>query len=158
MVFYTYMHTPLAWTAFEYEHRERSSDWFWSVGIVTVGAAVLAIVFGNLLFAVVIIVGALALSLHVLRHPSEIRYEIGDKGIAAGAVLYPYSTLESFWIHEHSTPDKLILTSKKMVMPHISIPLSGVTAEQVRDALIERLPEEEVLPSLSERIMETLGF
>lgn len=152
------MHGTLSWTTLEHEHRERSSDWFWSVGIVAVGGAVLAILFHDILFAAVILVGAVALVLHVLRKPRELYCEISERGVLVGTTLYPYSTLESFWIHEHMVPNKLLLTSQKLFMPHIVIPLSDVTAEEVRDILLDHLPEHEVQPSFSEHIMERLGF
>ena len=153
------MTTLLGWTALEYEHRHRPSDWFWSVGIVAFGGAVLAVLFHNLLFAIVIIVGAIALVLHALRHPNEIGVEIQDRGILINNSLYPYQTLESFWIHEHQEPHMLVLTSQKLFMPHIHAALAhDVDPEHVRDILLDYLPEKEVPPSLSEKIMDELGF
>ncbi|MEK7606482.1 MAG: hypothetical protein AAB458_02740 [Patescibacteria group bacterium] len=153
------MKTFLAWTTPEYEHRERSNDWYWSVGIVAVGGAVLAILFNDLLFAVVIVVAAVAIVLHALRHPGELTCEIQDRGVLMNTTLYPYRTLESFALHEHEHPNMLILTSQKLFMPHITIPLaSDIHADEVRDILLDYLPEHEVLPSISEKIMDRLGF
>ncbi len=157
VVLYMYMRS-LSWTALEHEHRHPTQDWFWSVGIVAVGGAVLAIIFNDLLFAAVIVVGAFALVLHVLRHPNEVAYEVNERGVRVDNVLYPYATLESFWIHEHKIPNHLVITSEKLFMPHITVPLADVTADEVRDILLDFLPEREVNPSLSEHIMERLGF
>lgn len=153
------MTTFFAWKALEYEHRERSHDWFWAVGIIAVGGAVLAILFNDLLFAVVIVVAAVAIILHAVRHPGELTCEIQDKGILVNTTLYPYRTLESFWIHEHKETKELVLTSQKLFMPHIQVPLADdINPDAVRDILLDYLPEEEVLPSLSEKVMELVGF
>lgn len=153
------MTTFFAWKALEYEHRERSHDWFWAVGIVAVGGAILAILFNDLLFAVVIVVAAVAIILHVLRHPSELSCEIQDKGILINTTLYPYRTLESFWIHEHKATKELVLTSQKLFMPHIHVPLADdMNPDAVRDILLDYLPENEVMPSVSEKVMELVGF
>lgn len=152
------MKEHLSWTTLEHEHKERTSDWFWSVGVIAAGGAVLAILFNDVLFAAIIIVGAIALVLHVLRKPRELRCEISERGILIDTTLYPYATLESFWIHEHVLPNKLILTSQKLFMPHVTVPLADVSAEDVRDILLDYLPEHEVRPSLSEHIVERLGL
>ena len=153
------MTTLLAWAALEHEHRHHPSDWFWSVGIVAFGGAVLAILFHDLLFAIVIVVGAIALVLHALRHPNEIQVEIQEQGVLINNTLYPYQTLESFWIHEHREPHILVLSSQKIFMPHINAALaSDIDPEHLRDILLDYLPEKEILPSLSEKIMDELGF
>ena len=40
----------IEWDAHEYEHKERSADWFWAVGIISVSMAVAAIIFGIFFF------------------------------------------------------------------------------------------------------------
>ncbi|MEK7579178.1 MAG: hypothetical protein AAB460_01425 [Patescibacteria group bacterium] len=149
---------PLIWSALEYEHRERSNDWFWAVGVIALGGAILAIIFGNVLFGVLIIIGALTLVLYVLRHPRHVSFEINTRGVVVDGVLFPYQTLESFWIHEHRIPNKLIVKSQKVFMPYITLPLEGVPASDVRERLLDHISEEEVKESLSEHIMEILGF
>ncbi len=152
------METHLAWEALEYEHTPRSSDWFWGLGIIAVGGIILSIIFSNLLFGLVIAVGAVALGLHALRHPRVVRCDITDRGIALDTALFPYSTLQSFWIFEHTLPNRLVLTSKKVAMPHITILLNDVSADDVRDILSEYLHEEEVHETFSDRVLELLGF
>lgn len=152
------MQTYLAWEALEYEHTPRSSDWFWGLGIVAVGGLVLAIIFGNLLFGLVIVVGAVALGVHAVRKPHLVECSLTDKGIVINETIFPYKTLESFSIQDHVVPNQLILTSQKVFMPHITILLSDVATEDVRDVLDNFLPEEEVEVSFSDRILEFFGF
>jgi hypothetical protein len=149
---------PLTWNALEYEHRDRSTDWFWSLGIVALGGAILAILLGNVLFALFIVIGSATLALHALRHPHMVTFQINDKGISIDTTLYPFQTLESYDIHEHHRIPRLIIKSQKVVMPYITIPLEEVNADEVRAALAGKLPEVEIPESLSEKIMEIFGL
>lgn len=149
---------PLTWNALEYEHRERSGDWFWSLGIVALGGAIVAILLGNILFALFIVLGGATLALHALRHPHVVTFEINDRGIIVDTTLFPYQTLESYDIHEHPHASRLIVKSQKLAMPYITIPIEDVTPDEVRVALVGKLPEVEVLPSLSEKVLELFGL
>lgn len=149
---------PISWTALEHEYIERNPDWFWMVGIVALGGAILALLFGNVLFALFIVVGAVTLSLYALKHPHPVNFEINDKGIIIGVDLYPYQTLESFCIHEHGASFRLLVKSQKVFMPYLLLPLGDVPPVEVRKAFINRLPEVYVPESLSEKLMERMGF
>ncbi len=149
---------PLTWTALEYEHKTRSSDWFWSLGVVALGGAILAIVLGNILFALFIILGAVTLALYALRHPHEVAYEINDRGLVINNALFPYQTLESFDIHDHLHTPRLMVKSQKVVMPYLVIPIEGVHPEDVREMLAERIPEVDIPESLSEKLMAVFGL
>lgn len=152
------MQTHLSWEALEYEHTPRSSDWFWGLGIIAVGGVVVAILFGNLLFGLVIAIGAIALGLHALRHPKMVRCDITDRGIAIDTTLFPYATLQSFWVQEHLFPNRLVLTSRKVAMPHIVILLDGIDADDVRETLSRYLEETEVHETFSDKLLELFGF
>lgn len=149
---------PIRWTALEYGARHHGTDWYWALGIIAVAAGATAIILGNILFAMVIIVGALSLALYAARRPQEIEFEINERGIIIDADLYPYKTLESFWIPEEGAP-RLIVHSKRAFMPQIVIPLGeDVSAGELRELLLDFLDEEEHEESLIEHIAEWLGF
>ncbi len=149
---------PLTWSALEYEHRDRSNDWYWSLGIVGLGGAILAILLGNVLFALFIVIGSATLALHALRHPHMVTFQINDRGIVVDGALFPYQTLESYDIHEHVHVSRLIVKSQKLVMPYLTIPLEEVTADQIRVALAGKIPEVNVQESFSEKLMELFGL
>lgn len=152
------MQTHLTWETYEYEHKARSSDWFWGLGIIAIAGVILATFLGNFLFGLVIGVGAVALGLHALRHPKIIQCEIQERGVRIDDTLFPYRTLESFWVDERVLPNRLLLKSQKMFMPHIIVPLADVSADDVRDILLDYLDEEEVHETFSDRIVELAGF
>jgi hypothetical protein len=148
----------VSWTAHEYVFYEKTSDWYWILGIVAVTVAVVAILIGNFLFAPVVLLGAFALALYGSRRPNIHHYEITEKGVVVETVLYPYSTLEAFWIETSSIPTKILIRSNKLLMPLIVIPVEGVTEEEIRDMLNQHLIEEELNEPFAQKILEHIGF
>ncbi|MFA5838749.1 MAG: hypothetical protein WC849_02330 [Candidatus Paceibacterota bacterium] len=145
----------IRWSAEEFEYSEKSVDWFWAVGVVSVGFAVLSIFLGNLLFALLIIISAFALSMQAVRKPKVINFEINDEGIIIDKKLYIYNTLESFWV---INKEKIIIKSKKAVVPFLIIPLQNMNPRSVREYLLKNLKEEEMSEPFGQVVMEKLGF
>lgn len=151
----------MTWRAFDHIKEKKSSDWFWIVGIVAVAIAVLAIFFNNVLLALLVALATFASFMLAHSAPRTIEYEISRRGIRAGDIIYTFSSLESFWMIDEDgfERDRILLKSHKMFMPLITIPLgNNVNIEEVRECMLEYLPEEEIHEPLSEYIMHLLGF
>lgn len=144
------------WQTLEYEHKERTPDWFWAVGIIGAAIAATAIILHNTLFGLLIVIATFALIIHTIRAPRVMECEIDNRGVRVAHTLYPYGTLASFWIERDE--EKLLLRSQKLIMPLVVIPLRGTNPDAVREYLLEFLEEEELHEPLSQRIMEQLGF
>lgn len=145
----------IRWSAEEFEYSEKSVDWFWAVGVVAVGFAILSIFLGNLLFAILITISAFTLSLHAVKKPRSISFEINDEGVIIDKKLYTYNTLESFWI---INKEKIIIKSKKAVVPFLIIPFQNINPKTLREFLIKNLKEEEMSEPFGQVVMEKLGF
>ena len=145
------------WEAPEYVYREKDPNWFWSVGIIGVAATIAAVVFSNVLFAALIFLGTLALLLQSLKHPHLRAYTVDRRGISIDATLYPYKTLDTFWIEDEG--DQLLAKSQRLFMPLIIVPIPhSIDVEALHTFLLEQLPEEELHEPFLERVMEYLGF
>jgi len=152
-------HEKIKWEGYEYKEKDRSVDWYWAVGVIAITLAITAIVYNNVLFAVFIMLAAFTLLMYARRKPKKVHFEISKRGIVVNDILYPFSTLESFWIHDNSHKPSIIFQSQKLLMPHIIIPLSeDMDIESLHDFLLEFLDEEEHRESVSEMIMDYLGF
>lgn len=150
--------SPIHWIAYEYEYRERSSDWFWAVGIITLGASVTSIIAGNVLFAIVILLGGFTLSMFATRAPKAYDTVVNDEGVRIGSLLYPYRLLESFWIENDKTP-RLFLKSQKLVLPFIIITIDEeVNLIELQELLSQNIPEVFHSESPFEKLFERLGF
>lgn len=149
----------MEWDAYEYEHKDRGSDWFWAVGIISFAVAIVSVILGNIIFAILVLVGAFALSLFANREPNATHVIVDEMGIARGKVKYPYSALASFWIETNSSHKKILLRSEKIFMPLIAIPLGeGVDVDKLHDNLSEFLKEEFHSLPFVERMLEYFGF
>ncbi|OHA26433.1 MAG: hypothetical protein A3D52_02170 [Candidatus Taylorbacteria bacterium RIFCSPHIGHO2_02_FULL_44_36] len=149
----------IAWQTLEYQLRARSGDWFWAIGIVAVSLAITAILFKNFLFGILIIIAAFALILQAVRKPRLIQFTIKQTAVVAGQVVYPFSSLESFWLDETNPADvRLLLKSKNLTAMLIVIPLGDTESQTVKDFLAQYINEEELHEPLAQKIMEALGF
>jgi hypothetical protein len=149
----------MEWEAHEYEHKERTSDWFWVVGILSVSLAIASVIFGNIIFGVLILISAFTLTLFASRPPSTLQVQVDEKGISRGKIYYQYHTLKSFWIDTEHPHKKIILRSEKMFMPLIIVPLGEeVDIEELHENLSLNLSEEFHSLPFVEKILEYLGF
>ena len=94
--------------ALEYEHKDRGNDWFWAVGIISVSFAIVAIIFHNIIFGILILVSAFALCLFVNRPPHSVHIIISEDGVSHDKIHNPFDTLESFWVDESSSHKKIL--------------------------------------------------
>ncbi len=158
------MNDSITWLAPIHEHRKHSADWYWAVGIITVSLAVAFVIVGNIFLSIIIVLGIGTLLLNTKTAPRILEYEISSKGIRVDTKLYPWESLESFWILEESQSGeihsgaKILLISKKLLMPHIVIPLDTDLTEEVHKALTQVLHEEPQVEPLPDRIMRRIGF
>ena len=148
----------ISWVAHEHVHLKRSADWYWAVGLLSFAIALASFIFDNVLFGALILISAFTLMLHAARGPQLYKYEVTSRGIVAHTSLYPYETIQSFWIHEEYHPKRLVIKSKRTVLPHITIPLGEMEPSEVRQLLRPKLKEERHDPSLSEVISDYLNL
>lgn len=149
----------VTWEAPEHTHIEKSSDWYWALGIIAVAGGVTAIVLGNLLFGAVILLGAVTVILVAARTPRVIPFAVTSRGVRIDNELFPYSSLESFCIDEEN-PDgpQLIVKSKKFFAPLLVIPLPEDHLDEIDDLISVRLTEEELEEPFSHKLLEFFGF
>ncbi len=152
------MEPLISWDAPEHHYKEKDNDWYWAVGIITLTIASLSFIFGNIIFGILIIVGVFALLVHGARKPEMVHIEINDRGIIVGHTLYPFLTLESFWIDAHEQPSKILIKSVKTFMPYIIIYIEEVHPEDVRAVLLKYIAETQHHEPISVKILEKFGF
>ncbi len=165
MLHYIYMtNDHISWQASEHEHREHGADWYWAIGVITISLAVAFFIVGNIFLSIIIVLGVGLLLIHTKTPPRLLECGISRRGIRVDKKLYPWESLESFWVLEeghhgeaHSYA-KILLISKKPLMPLIVIPLDTDLVEEVHEALTQVLHEEPQVEPLPDRIMRKLGF
>jgi len=149
----------ITWDAYEHYHIEKGSDWFWILGIITVAITIAAILLSNMLFGVLILIGGLVIALHANHEPDIIEYAVTLRGMRVGDTIYPYSTLDSFYIdEEHPAGARLLVRSQKLFMPLFIISIPEENVDDIEELIASRLPEEHMDEPLVYKILEFFGF
>ena len=148
----------ISWSAPEHIHTEKQPDWYWIVGVITLAIAAVCFIFGNIVPGIFVIVAAAGLVIHVSGPIKEIKYSINDRGLFIDDALYPFLSLESFWIPHDETPAKLIIKSRKTFMPLMVIYIQDTNPERIRDVLLKYIAETEHSEPLLKHLLEILGF
>ena len=148
----------IEWEDLEFRHRPKDARWFWYAFAIIMLILIISVILKNILFVFFIIIGSVVLFFTVLQKPKEITYGIARQGIVIDKTLFPFHTIESFWIREEEEEDMLVLKSEKRLMPHILIPLGKTDSDDVRHVLLEYLKEEPLEKLLVESFAEYIGL
>ena len=147
------------WDTPEYYYTKKSIDWYWAVWIIAISLAITSVILNNIIFGIFIIVATFALSIFAAKPPEIIHCKINTEGIITNKKYYSFENLESFSIDiETPTIPKLILISKKLLMPHIVIPIQNIKIEDIKIFLTNHLPEKNHREPLLHKLVEYLGF
>lgn len=149
----------ISWEAPEHTHIEKTNDWYWVLGIIALAGAIASMIFDNALFGIAIILGAFTMVIVSHNKPRIIKFDVSERGIRVGSDLYPYATLESYFLDENNIHDpQLIVKSKKLLMMLLIIPVPVAQVSNVERLVNSYLPEEHLTEPLSHRLLEFFGF
>lgn len=148
----------LRWSAYEHEHIERGSDWYWALGVIAVSAALTSILFGNFLFALVVLLAATTIGLIARKPPELHEFEISEKGVRTGHTMHPYESVVSFWVDEEVHPPLLLVDTTTFMTPNLIIPVGDMHPDDIREALRPHAEEVPMKEPLAHKILEFFGF
>ncbi len=149
----------ISWNIITHVHKEHSVDWYWTVGIIAVVAAGISVWLGNLLFAIIILISVGSLAMLYMRGPREHAVRIDNRGVHIDGTLYPYRSINSFWVERNTEYPRLYLMTSAIVAPHVMLPLDNTAqAEQIRSLMKRFVHEEEQDPHFGEHLAEMLGL
>lgn len=155
-------HAVLSWSAYEHEHIERGSDWYWALGIAAVSTAVISLLLHNLLFGLLILIAAATIALLSREAPDIAHFELSDRGIRVNDTLHRYRDILAFWVEdeqerEHQRP-LLLVDTVKVLSPNLVIPIENIDPKLVRAYLKERTEERHMKEPVAHRLFEALGL
>jgi len=150
----------IEWLAPEYSHKERDNDWFWTIGLITIVACVIAIWLHNYVFAIFLFISGASLILFTLRRPPNVNYKIESKGLTMGKDHYDWKKIKSFNLkyNEGDIFAKLLIETSKYFLPVYTIPFPKEKAKEIKKNLLLIIPRSEIDESKSMVFMEKLGF
>ena len=151
----------IEWEGREYEHSPKSADWYWALGIIGVAGTIAAILFGNVLLAILIIIAMATIAIHATKQPPIHRFRLIDTGLMIGDDLHPYERMTSFSILEDiegEFPPLLSIKAASWHSPHIVIPLAGVDADMIYEYFLHHVDESEHQHTFNDLVAAWLGF
>jgi hypothetical protein len=148
----------ISWNSKEHLSGQKTNDWYWSVGIITLALAVIAFLFDNVISGILVVVAGFTLVLHVSLGARDVYCEINDRGIVYDKHFYPFLSLDSFCVPHDEIPPRLLIKSNRLLTPLIVIYIDEVDPEKVREIMLKYLAEVEHRESLFKKILEWLGF
>lgn len=132
----------LSWVTPEAIRHERGTIWKFLIGIALIFTIAWGIVYNAWTFSLAIGVFAVVYYLIHLEHPKDIEIKISNIGIKVGGRKYPYSRIKAFWlIYEPPYIKTLNLRVSGEMVSDITIQLNGQHPADVRQFLMERIPE-----------------
>jgi hypothetical protein len=150
--------SPITWSGPDHEHQTKTSDWYWALGTIAVSCAVTAMIFGNILFAVLILAAATTLGIVASREPRIVEFVLNEKGLLAGDTFHSFDEIQAFWVDTEREEPVLLIDTTRVMTPHLFIPLNHVDPEDIRSFLSRRVPEEYLQEPFSHKLFEFFGF
>ncbi|MEI6346296.1 MAG: hypothetical protein WCO79_03650 [bacterium] len=149
----------LRWQAYEYAYQPKTADWYWALWIIIVAIAATSVLLDNTMLGILIMIAGFSLTILSKRLPKIIEFEINEKGVVSHGSLYLHNSLESFWVQQIGQGEpRLLIKSRKTMMPLIVVPLGDVTVDEARRTMLQHVQEEELSETLTQMILEYLGF
>jgi hypothetical protein len=149
----------IKWEAPEHFYQKKGGDWYLILGIIIIALVVAAIIFGNVLFALLLVVSGIGIAMAAARKPAIVTFEVTVRGIKIADLLYNFSDLKAYYIDEEDIkgPQLLIQTQKRFT-PLMVVPLPADYIDDVEDLLRNKLEEKTLREPIFMKIMERLGF
>ena len=151
------------WKGQEFEFVAKSTTWYWSIGILSLGCAVAAFIAGNILFGIILLLAGMTVALLGSRRPTTHAFKISARGIHVGEQVFAYDNIENFAIDDHvqkeGDPLKLHFSIKKGLVSVMTVPLTNTDFRAVRNALKNHNIEEvENLNTAVARLSDWMGI
>ena len=149
----------ITWEAPEHHHIEKGNDWFFALFIIIFAFVIVAILFNNVLFALLIGLAGGALGVSAAKRPNIIPYAVTVRGVLIEDTLYPHSTLDSYHIDEEDPRGpQLLIKSNKKLMPLMVLPIPVDHIDDIESILKEKIEEEELEEPFLVKVLELFGF
>lgn len=140
----------LEWQSPEHPFERKSKDWYWGLGIISLGITVLAFYFSSYLFGIFIVIAAITLGFLSYKDTRAVTIRVAHQGIILGKRLYPFKIYRSFWIDdEHMHGVRILLHPTSPYMPLMIVPVSDeIDLNDLQEVLLEFLEEEYMQESI----------
>ena len=146
-----------SWEAPEYEVYEKSNRWYVISAVFLIAIIAYALVTNGPIMAVTFILIGIVGYIHLLKDPRIISFALTSEGVMADNQLYAYEDIFSFWIFYEEHNVKIIsLHTKAPMLPFVHLPIHMEDPVQLREILMDYIPEIKQDPSLIDALARVL--
>jgi hypothetical protein len=147
----------LSWEVDEYDHRHKSNDWYWALGLIILCVTVASIIYENYLFAFLMLVGGTLLGYYAKREPRRIEVFVTEKGIDTHDGFIKFGDITHFYIPP-GLENKLYLHTKRPFIKVAIVSLENMDHDKVREVLKPYLKEKEIEEPFISVVSKMLGL
>jgi hypothetical protein len=131
----------MEWAFPEYVIEPRSRHWQLIIVTLLGACLIYAIVTGNFLFGMILVLAVLIVVYQYFQSPREISVKIGEDGIIIDEKFYPYKDIRKFWI-VYNPPIKYLYLELKSGMRNLPVPLQNINPLVLRENLLKYVSED----------------
>lgn len=148
----------IEWQAPEYTHKKKSPDFLWTIGLIAIVGAIIALWLGNYVFAIFILISGACLIMFTLREPQMMNFKIETSGLSIGKDKYEWKSLKGFNIKTEAPYGKLLVETSKKFLPIYTLPIPRELIEEIKTTMRKVVAPVEIEESRSMVFMDKLGF
>lgn len=151
--------TLLTWQFPEFEVHERGTTWYFVMTLLAGSLLLGALITGNFLFALIIILIAMLMVFYHSRGPRTLTCTFTTQGVVIDNTLHPYKDIQKFRIvYEPPEVKKLYLFFASALRPHITVFIEGENPVAIHNVLQKYVLEdtEDATEPLSDTIARLL--
>ncbi len=152
------MEKEIIWQAGDHVHTKKEVDWFWALWILATSASIVAILFHNYFFALLVLIAAFTIALLAKRESRSVTFKLDATGLTSGAEYYKWEIINAFWIDTTDDTNNLLIDTTKILAPHLFIPIPANRMEDIRIFLSKYVKEEELHEPFPNKIAEFFGL
>ncbi|NQT50075.1 hypothetical protein HQ571_05250 [Candidatus Kuenenbacteria bacterium] len=131
------------WEFPEYTEKRRSKAWYISVSVILALLILYAVLIGNYLFAIILVLGVFTVVYQYFEAPRSVPVVLAEDGIIIDREFFPYKAIKSFWlIYEPPDVKYLYLSFHSNLKRNLPIPLENANPLKIREALLTYLDED----------------
>lgn len=131
------------WIAPEYIQHPKSKAWYLAAGVIAGVIVLLDIITNNYSMGLaVIVLAAVYIYIHTHHPPKDIKITVSRMGIKVGHMIFPYSSIQAFWIiYQPPHVTTLNLRVKEHFFSDVIIQLNHEDPVPIREYLCGQIPE-----------------
>jgi hypothetical protein len=142
------------------QHKERSADWFWAIGIITLVGAGTAFFVNNELFGIFVLLGGALLFFTSLKKGDDTIVHVNEKEITVNGLSYKNKLMKGFAIVKSNREDDLLIVkTDRFFIPMIILHVPNtINIDTLEEMLAERIPKQDLREPPANALAERLGL